>query len=45
MGNQAANDLTKVGDLQKLQIFELEELRNEAYENAKITKVRVKIFS
>jgi len=37
-------DLNKAGDLQKLQIFELEELRNEAYENAKITKDRVKIF-
>ena len=37
-------DLTKAGDLQKLQISELEELRNEACENAKITKVRVKIF-
>ena len=37
-------DLTKAGDLRKLQISELEELRNEAYENAKITKDRVKIF-
>ena len=37
-------DLTKAGDLQKLQISELEELRNEAYENAMITKERVKIF-
>ena len=37
-------DLTKAGDLRKLQICELEELRNEAYENAKITKNRVKIF-
>jgi len=37
-------DLDKAGALQKLQIFELEELRNEAYENAKITKNRVKIF-
>ena len=37
-------DLTKVGDLQKLEIFELEELRNKAYENARITKYRVKIF-
>ena len=27
-----------------MQIFELEELRNEAYENAKIMKDRVKIF-
>ena len=37
-------DLDKVGTLQKLQIFELEELRNEAFEIAKITKDRVKIF-
>jgi len=37
-------DLTKAGNLQKLQISKLEELRNEAYENAKITKDRVKIF-
>ena len=37
-------DLTKASDLRKLQISELEELRNEAYENARITKDRVKIF-
>ena len=37
-------DLNKVGDLRKLQISELVELRNEAYENDKITKDRVKIF-
>ena len=37
-------DLTMAGDLQKLQISELEELRNEACENVKITKDRVKIF-
>ena len=37
-------DLDKVGDLQKLQIFELEELRNDAYENAQTTKSRIKIF-
>ena len=37
-------DLNKTGDLQKLQISKLEELRNEAYENAKITEDRVKIF-
>ena len=37
-------DLTKAGDLRKLQISELEKLRNEANENAKITKDRVKIF-
>ena len=45
MGIKQLNfDLTKAGDLRKLQIFELEELRNEAYENAKITKDRIKIF-
>ena len=45
MGNQAVEfRLAKAGDLQKLQIFKLEELRNEAYENARITKDRVKIF-
>ena len=37
-------DLDKAGELRKLQIFELEELRNEAYENAKIMKDRVKVF-
>ena len=36
--------MTKAGDLRKLQISELEELRNEAYENAKITKDKVKNF-
>ena len=36
--------MNKAGDFQKLQISELEELRNEAYENARITKDRVKIF-
>jgi len=37
-------NLDKVGDLQKLQIFKLEELRKEADESAKITKDRVKVF-
>ena len=37
-------DLTKAGNLQKLQISKLEELRNEDYENAKIIKDKVKIF-
>jgi len=37
-------DLDKASDLQKLQNFKLEELRNETYKNAKITKDRVKIF-
>ena len=42
--NQLNFDLNKAGDLRKLQISELEELRNETYKNAKITKDRVKIF-
>ena len=37
-------DLKKAGDLRKLQIFELEEIRNEAYDNARIFKSRTKIF-
>ena len=37
-------DLIKVGELRKLQISELEEIRNEAYENARITKSRTKLF-
>ena len=37
-------DLDKASELQKLQISKLDELRNEAYENAKITKHRVKVF-
>ena len=37
-------DLTKAGDLRKLQISELEEIRNESYENARITKSRTKLF-
>ena len=37
-------DLNKVGDLRKLQIFELEKLRNEANKNARITASRVKVF-
>jgi len=40
----AIKQLNKAGGLRKLQIFELEELRNEEYENVKITKNRVKIF-
>ena len=45
MGNQALNfDLVKAGALRKLQISELEELGNEAYENAKIMKDTVKVF-
>jgi len=37
-------DLTKAGELRRLQISELEEIRNEAYENARITKNRTKFF-
>ena len=37
-------NLDKAGALRKLQISEFEELRNEAYENVKITKDRVKVF-
>ena len=37
-------DLSKAGELHRLQISELEEIRNEAYENAQITKSRTKLF-
>ena len=37
-------NLAKAGELQKLQISEFEELRNEAYKNAKIMKDRVNVF-
>ena len=37
-------DLIKVGELRRLQISELEEIRNDAYENARITKSRTKNF-
>ena len=37
-------DLNKVGNLRKLHIAELEEIRNEVYDNAKITKSRTKLF-
>jgi len=37
-------DLDKAGALRKLQISELEELRNEAYDNARIAKHRTKLF-
>ena len=37
-------DLTKAGELRRLQISELEEIRNETYENAWITNSRTKIF-
>ena len=37
-------DLNKACELRKLQISELEEIRNEAYENVKITKSKTKFF-
>jgi len=37
-------DLSKAGKLRRLQISELEEIRNKAYENARITKSRTKNF-
>ena len=37
-------DLDKAGDLRKLQISELEELRNDAYDNTRISKHRAKFF-
>ena len=37
-------DLDKAGVLRKLQLSELEELRNEVYDNARITKHRTKLF-
>ena len=37
-------DLDKAGDLRKLQISELEELRNDAYDNARISKHRAKLL-
>ena len=37
-------DLSKVSDLQKLHNSELEVIRKEAYDNAKITKSRTKFF-
>ena len=37
-------DLSKAGELRRLQISKLEEIRNEAYENARITNSRTKLF-
>lgn len=37
-------DMNKVGDVRKLQLNELEELRNEPYENAKIYKEKTKLY-
>jgi len=36
--------LKKAGNLRKLQISELKELRNDAYDNARISKHRTKLF-
>ena len=38
------SNLDVVFNLRKLQINELEELRNDAYENSKIQKARTKVF-
>jgi len=37
-------DLTKADELKRLQISELEEIRNEAYEDARMTKSTTKLF-
>ena len=37
-------DLIRAGELKKLQISKLEEIRNETYDNARITKNRTKKF-
>ena len=37
-------NLNKAGDIRKLQISELDEICNEAYENTRITKNRTKII-
>ncbi|CAH9138395.1 unnamed protein product [Cuscuta epithymum] len=37
-------DLKEVGDLRKLHLNELDEIRNDAYESAKIYKERTKLF-
>ena len=38
------SNLDDVGNVRKLQLNELEELRNDAYENSRIIKVRTKTF-
>ena len=38
-------DLKKAGDLRTLQIFELEEIRNDVYDNARISKHRTELFN
>ena len=40
---QFNENLDEAGSLRKLQLNELEELRNDAYENAKISKAKMKI--
>ena len=37
-------NLTKADELRRLQLSELKEIQNDAYENARITKSRTKIF-
>ena len=37
-------DLEKAGEIRKLQLNELEEIRNDAYENSKLYKIRTKVF-
>jgi len=37
-------NLSKAGELRRLQIAEFKEIQNEAYENARITKSRTKFF-
>jgi cytochrome c biogenesis protein ResB len=37
-------DMKQVGEKRKLQLVELEELRHDAYENAKIYKERTKAY-
>ena len=41
---KAFNSNLDAGQLRKLQINELEEIRNDAYENSKIHKARIKEF-
>ena len=38
------SNLDNAGNVQKLQLNELEEFRNDAYENSRIIKARTKIF-
>ena len=38
------SNLDDVGNMRKLQLNKLEELRNDAYENSRIIKTRTKVF-